>query len=110
MKLFFENSEWQRQNFVKWQIHNLFDVIIINSIFDVFQCLCKLMTELNIIQREIDSAYHELTRLRENVIRVCRDYVALIDDLMNSSMITINLINILQTRIINYETIQILFA
>ncbi len=68
------------------------------------------MIELNIIQRECDFAYQDLTRLRENIIRACKNHFALTHNLINSSMKILNLINILQTSIVNYEAIKKAFT
>jgi hypothetical protein len=65
---------------------------------------------MNTIQRELDSAYHDSIRLRENIIRACRDHSALIFELINSSMNISTLINILQSSIINYEIVRKFFA
>ncbi len=64
------------------------------------------MTELDTIQRDIDSAYHESTHLRENVIRACKDHSALINELINSFYESSILISILLISIVNYETIE----
>jgi tRNA C32,U32 (ribose-2'-O)-methylase TrmJ len=61
---------------------------------------------MNIIQRELDSAYHDSIRLRKNIIRTCKDHLALIFELINSSMNISTLINILQFSIINYEIVR----
>jgi hypothetical protein len=61
---------------------------------------------MNIIQRELDSAYHDSIRLRENIIRTCKDHSALIFELINSSMNISTLINTLQFSIINYEVVR----
>jgi hypothetical protein len=61
---------------------------------------------MNIIQREIDSAYHGPIRLRKNIIRTCKDHSALIFELINSSMNISELINILQFSITNYEIVR----
>ncbi len=68
------------------------------------------MIEFNVIQRECDSAYQDSTRLRKTIIRVCKNYFALIHDLINSSMKISSLINILQTSIVNYEMIKKTFT
>ncbi len=65
---------------------------------------------MNTIQRDLNSAYHDSIRLRKNIIRVCRDHSALIFELINSSMNTSTLVNILQSSIINYEIVRKFFA
>jgi hypothetical protein len=110
MKAYFENSEWQRSNLDKWQTLSLRDVIAVNSNVSLIECLCKLCAKMNTIQRELDSAYHDSIRLRENIIRTCRNHSALIFELINSSMNISKLINILQSSIINYEVVRKSFA
>ncbi len=65
---------------------------------------------MNIIQRDLNSAYHDSTRLRENIIRICKDHSVLIFELFNSSMNIFTLMNILQSSIINYEIVRKSFA
>ncbi len=65
---------------------------------------------MNIIQRKLDSAYRDSTRLRENIIRACRHHSVLIFELINSSMNISRLINILQSSIINYEIVRKFFV
>ncbi len=86
------------------------DVIAANSNVSLIECLRKLCAKMNTIQRELDSAYHDSIRLRENIIRACRDHSALIFELINSSMNISTLINILQSSIINYEIVRKFFA
>jgi hypothetical protein len=61
---------------------------------------------MNIIQRDLNPAYHGPDRLRENIIRACRGHPALIYELINASSDTSALINVLQASIVNYEIIQ----
>jgi hypothetical protein len=65
-----------------------------------------MCSQMNTIQRDLNSAYHDSIRLRKNIIRVCRDHSALIFELINSSMNTFILMNILQSSIINYEIVR----
>jgi hypothetical protein len=106
MKMFFERFEWQRLNLVKWQILSLSDIVVTNLTLDLSECLRKIVTELDTIQRDIDSAYHESIHLRENVIRACRDHSALINELINSLYKSSTLISILLISIVNYEAIK----
>jgi hypothetical protein len=110
MRAYFENSEWQRSNLDKWQTLSLRDVIAANSNVSLIECLRKLCAKMNTIQRELDSAYHDSIRLRENIIRACKDHSVLIFELINSSMNISTLINILQSSIINYEIVRKSFA
>ncbi len=61
---------------------------------------------MNIIQRDLNPAYHDSNRLRGNIIRACREHSTLIYELINASSDTSALINVLQASIVNYETIQ----
>ncbi len=63
------------------------------------------MTDLDTIQRDIDSAYRDSMHFRENIIRACRDHSTLIHDLTNSSANTSALISMLHINIVNYEII-----
>jgi hypothetical protein len=110
IRVYFENSEWQRSNLDKWQIFILKNVIATNSNVSLIECLRKLCAKMNTIQRELDSAYHDSIWLRKNIIRTCRDHSALIFDLINSSMNISRLINILQFSIINYEIVRKFFV
>ena len=65
-----------------------------------------MCTEIDIIQRDIDSAYHDSVHLRENIIRACRDHSALVVDLINSVFDTSELINNLYASIVNYEAVH----
>jgi hypothetical protein len=61
---------------------------------------------MNSIQRGLNPAYHGSNRLRENIIRACREHSTLIYELINASSDTSALINVLQTSIVNYEVVQ----
>ncbi len=61
---------------------------------------------MNIIQKDLNSAYHDSNRLRKNIIRVCRKHSTLIYELINASVDISALINVLQASIVNYEIIQ----
>ncbi len=63
------------------------------------------MIDLDIIQRDIDSAYRDSMHLRKNIIRACRNYSTLIHDLINSLANTSTLISMLHINIVNYEII-----
>jgi hypothetical protein len=106
MRLYFENSQWQNHNLDKW--HNIIidNVIAINSNVSLMKCLRKMCSQMNIIERDLNSAYHDSIRLRENIIRVCEDHLALIFELINSSTNTLTLMNTLQSSIINYEIVR----
>ncbi len=110
MRTYFENSEWQSHNFDKWHSIIIEDVIAINSNVSWIECLRKMCSQMNTIQRDVNSAYHDSIRLRKNIIRICKDHLVLIFALINSSMNTLILMNTLQSSIINYETVRKFFA
>ncbi len=105
IKNFFESFEWQRFNLTKWQIIIFFDIIKKNSSFDLFECFCKLITNLDIIQREINSAYRDLMHFRKNIIRAYKNHSTLIHDLTNFSSNTSILISMLYINIVKYKII-----
>ena len=105
MRLFFEGSEWQRLNLTKWQTITLTDIISANPTLSTTECLRKLCTELDIIQRGVDPAYHGPVHLRENIIRACRGHPALASGLVNPLMDASGLVNNLYTSIVNYEAV-----
>ncbi len=76
-----------------------------NSFFNLFECFRKLITDLSILQREIDQAFRDSMHLWKNVIRVCKDYFALIHELINFLTNTSILISVFQISIVNYEII-----
>ncbi len=61
---------------------------------------------MNTIQQDLNSAYHDSNRLRENIVRACRKHSTLIYELINASSDTSILINVLQISIVNYEVVQ----
>ncbi len=61
---------------------------------------------MNIIQRELDFVFYDSTHLRKNIIRICRNHFALINDLNNASINVSDLINSLHINITNYEVVQ----
>jgi hypothetical protein len=104
----FEESEWQRRNLIKWQIISISNVVAINQSQDLFlsECLQKMCLEMNIIQKELDLVFYDSIHLRKKIIKICRDYFALINDLNNASINVSKLINSLHISIINYEVVQ----
>jgi hypothetical protein len=110
MQTYFENSKWQSHNLDKW--HNIIveNVIAINSNVSLIECLRKMCSQLNTIQRDLNSAYHDSIRLRENIIRICKNHSILIFELINLLLNTLTLMNTLQSSIINYEIVRKSFA
>ncbi len=106
MQFFFEGLEWQRLNLTKWQTLSLIDIISANPTLSTIECLRKLYTKLNIIQRGVNPAYHGTVHLRENIIRACRGHPALTAGLTNPPSDTSGLVNSLYTSIINYEAVH----
>jgi hypothetical protein len=106
MRTYFEDSEWQSHNLDKWHSITIEDVIAINSNVSLIECFRKMWSQMNTIQRSLNSAYHGPIRLRKNIIRICRNHSALIFVLINSSMNNVILMNNLQSSIINYEIIR----
>jgi hypothetical protein len=106
MRLYFEDSQWQSHNLDKWHSIIIDDVIAINSNVSLTECLRKMCSQMNTIQRDLNSAYHDSIWLRENIIRICRSHSALIFELINSSMNTLILMNTLQSSIINYKIVR----
>ncbi len=71
-----------------------------NSSFDLFECLHKLITDLDIIQRDINFAYRDSMHFWENIISICKNYSALIYELTNLSKNTSILISMLYINIV----------
>ncbi len=61
---------------------------------------------MNIIQKDLDFACYDSIHLRENIIKVIRNHLALINDLNNVSFNVLDLINSLHAIVMNYEAIQ----
>ncbi len=106
MKRFFEESEWKRFNLTKWQFIHIDNVIVANSNLSLIECLQKLCTDLNDIQKELNSDYHDSNHMRKILIWACRSHSILLIELHNSSSNVSALINSLYINIINYESIN----
>ncbi len=106
MKKFFEEFEWKRFNLTKWQFIHINNIIVANSNLSLIECFQKLCTELNDIQKELNSDYHDSNHMRKILIRACRDYLILLIELHNSSSNVSSLINSLYINIINFESIN----
>jgi hypothetical protein len=106
MRTYFESSEWQSHNLDKWHSIIIENVIAINSNVSLNECLRKMWSQMNTIQRDLNSTYHDSTRLRENIIRISRNHSTLILALINSLMNNVTLMNNLQSSIINYEIVR----
>ncbi len=106
MKRFFEEFEWKRFNLTKWQFIHMNNIIVANSNLSLIECLQKLCTELNDIQKKLNSDYHDSNHMREILIRACRNHSILLIELHNSSSNVSSLINSLYINIINFESIN----
>jgi hypothetical protein len=62
--------------------------------------------EMSIIQKDLNSAFVDSIQLRKNIIRICRDHFALINNLNNALNSVSNLINSLHINVMNYEAIR----
>jgi hypothetical protein len=62
--------------------------------------------EMNIIQKDLNSAFSDSIQLRKNIIQICRDHFALINELNNASVNISDLINSLHINVMNYEAIR----
>ncbi len=106
MKRFLEESKWKRFNLTKWQFIHIDNVIVANSNLSLIERLQKLCVDLNDIQKELNSDYHDSSHMREILIRACRNHSILLIELHNSSSNVSTLINSLYINIINYESIN----
>jgi hypothetical protein len=106
MKRFFEEFKWKRFNLTKWQFIDIDNIIVANSNLSLIECLQKLCTELNDIQKELNFDYHDSNHMRKILIRACRDHSILLIKLHNSSSNVSSLINSFYINIINFESIN----
>ena len=106
IRLFFEGPEWECLNLIKWQTVSFADTITANSTLLAMECLCKLCTEIEMIQRSVNSAYHRPIHLRENIIRACQRHQALAAGLTNAPPETSTMVNYLYSSIVNYEDVH----
>ena len=68
IQLFFEGLERERLNLIKWQTISFADTISANPTLSTTECFCKMCTEIDKLQRNINSAYYRPIHLRENII------------------------------------------
>jgi hypothetical protein len=61
---------------------------------------------MSTIQKDLNSAFVDSIQLRKNIIKVCRNHFALINELNNASISVSDLINSLHISVINYEAIR----
>jgi hypothetical protein len=106
MKKFFAESKWKRYNLTKWQVMHIENVIVVNSNLFLIECLQKLCVDLDDVQKELNSDYHDSNQMRKVLIRACRNHSILLIELHNSSSNFSDLINFLYSSIVNYESIN----
>ncbi len=61
---------------------------------------------MNTIQKDLNPAFSDSIQLRKNIIRICRNHSALINELNNASINISDLINSLHSSVMNYEAIR----
>lgn len=106
LRKFFEGTEWNRLNRAKWQTINLADVITANPTLSTADCLRKLITEIDMLQRGIGPEFAGPFYLRENIIRAVRGHPALLIGLTNPPEDVPGLVNSLHSSIVNYEAVH----
>jgi hypothetical protein len=82
------------------------NVIVANSNLFLIECLQKLCIDLDDVQKELNSDYHDSNQMRKILIRTCRNHSTLLIELHNSSSKSSDLINALYFNIVNYESIN----
>ena len=102
---FFESLEWQRLNLTKWQIIIFSGVITANPTLTTTECLRKMCTKMNEIQRNVILVFQRNEHLKKNIIKTCRENATVSTNLTNSSIDVSGLVNNLHVSIINYETV-----
>ena len=102
---FFEDLEWQRLNLIKWQTIIFSSVIAANPTLTTTECLRKMCTEMNKIQRNVTFVFQRNEHLKKNIIKTCRENATISTNFTNSSIDVSDLVNNLHASIINYETV-----
>ncbi len=106
MKKFFKESEWKRFNLTKWQFMHIDNVIAVNSNLFLTECLQKLCIDLDDVQNELNSDYHDSNQMRKILIRACRNHSILLIKLHNLWLKFSDLINSFYFNIVNYKSIN----
>lgn len=88
------------------EIVSLTNIIAANPTLLIIKCLCKMYTEIDKIQRRVNSAYYSLIHIQENIIRTCQRHPALATNLTNLLSETSDMVNFLYNSIINYNTVH----
>ena len=91
---------------IRWQTINLNEIIAVNFIFSTFECLTKLIIEIDLLQRKIESKMMKPFHLKENIIRAVRGHSALLTGLTISSDSVSGLVSNLHSSIVNYEAVH----
>ena len=81
------------------------DVIVANFTLITIECLRKMCTKMNEIQRNVISTFQSIEHFRKNIIRACREHATLSTNFTNPSIDVSGLINNLHVSIINYQTV-----
>jgi hypothetical protein len=82
------------------------NVIVVNSNVFLIECLQKLCVDVDDVQKELNSDYHDSNQMRKILIRACRNHSILLIKLHNSSLNFSDLINFFFNNIVNYESIN----
>ena len=64
-----------------------------------------MCNEIDLLQRDFESAFQDLIHFRKNIIRIVKKHSILTTDLINTMVDTFALINSLHSSIINYEAV-----
>ncbi len=106
IRLFFEGPEWERLNLIKWQNVSLADTIAAILTLSTTEGLCKICTEIDKIQRNVNPAYHNRLHLQENIIWAYLGHPALAAGLTNSPLETSDMVNSLFSSFIKYKEVH----
>ena len=106
LKKIFENLEWKRMNIIRWQTINLNEIIAVNFILSTFEYFIKLITEIDLLQRRIESKMMKSFHLKKNIIRAVRKHSALLIELTVSSDNVLSLVSNLYSSIVNYKAVH----
>ncbi len=64
IQLFFDCPEWDPLNLIKWQTVSLADTIAANLTLSITECLRKMCTEIDKIQRSVNPVHYSQLHLR----------------------------------------------
>lgn len=106
IRLFFKNPKWECLNLIKWQTVSLADTIAANPTLSTTECLCKICTEIDKLERNVNLVYHQPIYVQENIMRVCQGHQALVAGLTNLLLEISHMVNSPCSSIINYEAVH----